>query len=117
MCRGEINMARATWSGFLSFGLVSVPVGLYTATSDQTLHFNQLHKGTSNRIRYKKVDEATGEEVSSEDIVNGYDLGGGEYVVVGKDELKAAGSGRSELIEISDFVDLDQIDPMFFRQT
>ena len=55
-------MARSIWSGFLSFGLVSVPVGLYPATADQTVHFNQLHKGTSHRIRYKKVDEVTGEE-------------------------------------------------------
>ena len=65
-------MARATWSGFLSFGLVSVPVGLFSATADQTIHFNQLHKNTSNRVRYKKVDEETGEELSTEDIVNGY---------------------------------------------
>src|SRR6202453_1901189 len=108
-------MARAIWTGYLSFGLVNVPVGLYSATNDQTLHFNQLHKGTSNRIRYKKVDEATGEEVSSEEIVNGYDLGGGEYVVVTKDEMAEAAPGKSELIEIQDFVDLEDIDPIFFR--
>jgi DNA end-binding protein Ku len=110
-------MARATWSGFLSFGLVSVPVGLYTATADQTIHFNQLHKGTSNRIRYKKVDEETGEELSSEDIVNGYPLGGGEYVVVTREEMAEAAPGKSELIEIQDFVDLEEIDPIFFRQS
>ena len=86
-------MARATWSGFLSFGLVSVPVGLYTATADQTIHFNQLHKGTSNRVRYKKVDEDTGEELSTEDIVNGYPLGGGEYVVVTREEMAAPRPG------------------------
>jgi DNA end-binding protein Ku len=105
------------WSGFLSFGLVSVPVGLYTATADQTIHFNQLHKGTSNRIRYKKVDEVTGEEVANADIVNGFDLGGGEYVVVTREELKEVAPGKSETIEISDFVDLDRIDPVHFRQT
>jgi len=110
-------MARATWTGFLSFGLVSVPVGLYAATVDQTVHFNQLRKGTSHRIRYKKVDEVTGEEVASADIVNGYDLGDGEFVVVSREELKEAAPGRSETIEISDFVDLDRIDPTFFRQT
>ena len=110
-------MARATWSGFLSFGLVSVPVGLYTATTDQTIHFNQLHKGTSHRIRYKKVDEETGEELSSEDIVNGYPLGGGEYVVVTREEMAEAAPGKSELIEIQDFVDLEEIDPIFFRQS
>lgn len=110
-------MARAIWSGFLTFGLVSVPVGLYPATTDQTIHFHQLHRGTSNRIRYKKVDEATGQEVDAADIVNGYDVGGGEYVVVTKEELKDVAPGRSETIEISDFVDLDQIDPVYFRQT
>src|SRR5215467_11377989 len=102
-------MARAIWSGFLTFGLVSVPVGLYLATTDQTIHFHQLHRGTSNRIRYDEVDAA--------DIVNGYDVGGGEYVVVTKEELKDVAPGRSETIEISDFVDLDQIDPVYFRQT
>ena len=110
-------MARSIWSGFLSFGLVSVPVGLYPATADQTVHFNQLHKGTSHRIRYKKVDEVTGEEVPTADIVSGYDLGSGEYVVVTRDELKEAAPGKSETIEISDFVDLDEIDPVFFRTT
>src|ERR1700726_1064873 len=102
-------MPRSQWSGFLSFGLVSIPGGLYSATSDQTVHFNQLHKGTSNRIRYKKVDEATGEEVEAADIVNGYHLGGGEYVIVTKDELKNVAPGRSETMEITDFVDLDRI--------
>jgi DNA end-binding protein Ku len=110
-------MARSIWSGFLTFGLVSVPVGLYSATADQTIHFHQLHRGTSNRIRYKKVDEASGEEVDNADIVNGYDVGGGEYVVVTREELKDVAPGRSETIEISDFVDLDQIDPVFFRST
>jgi len=110
-------MARSIWSGFLSFGLVSVPVGLYPATADQTIHFNQLHTGTSHRIRYKKVDEVTGAEVPNSDIVSGYDLGGGEYVVVTREELKDVAPGKSETIEISDFVDLDQIDPVHFRQT
>lgn len=110
-------MARSVWSGFLSFGLVNVPVGLYSATRDQTLHFHQLHKGTSHRIRYKKVDEETGEEVDNDDIVSGYEVGDNEYVVLSKEELKEAAPGRSELIEITDFVDLDEIDAMYFRQT
>jgi len=110
-------MARAIWSGFLSFGLVSVPVGLYTATADQTTGFHQLHKGTLNRIRYRRVDEVTGEEVLLSDIVSGYDLGGGEYVVVSRDELREVAPGKSEQIEISDFVELERIDPVYFRQT
>jgi DNA end-binding protein Ku len=113
--RREISMARALWTGFVSFGLVSVPVGMFRATNDQTVHFNQIHKGTSHRIRYKKVDEVTGEEVPAEEIVNGYDPGDGEYVLVTKEELKDAAPGKSELIEISDFVDLSSIDPVYFR--
>jgi DNA end-binding protein Ku len=110
-------MARATWSGFLSFGLVSVPVGLFTATADQTIHFNQLHEGTSNRVRYKKTDEETGDELTTEEIVNGFPVGGGEYIVVTPEEMKAAAPGKSDLIEIQDFVDLSDIDPIFYRQT
>jgi DNA end-binding protein Ku len=110
-------MARATWSGFLSFGLVSIPVGLYTATTDQTVHFNQIHKGTSHRVRYRKVDEETGDELRAEDIVNGFPVGDGEYVVVTPEELKENAPGKSELIEIQDFVDLSDIDPKYFRQT
>jgi DNA end-binding protein Ku len=110
-------MARALWTGFVGFGLVSVPVGLFRATEDQTVHFNQIHKGTSHRIRYRKVDEVTGEEVRAEDIVNGYDPGDGEYVIVTKEELKDAAPGKSELIEISDFVDLASIDPIHYRSS
>jgi DNA end-binding protein Ku len=105
------------WTGFLSFGLVNVPVGLFSASTDQTVHFNQLHKGTSNRVRYKKVDEETGEELQADDIVNGYPVGDSEYIVVTRDELKEAAPGKSDTIEISDFVDLDEIDPVYFRQT
>jgi DNA end-binding protein Ku len=110
-------MARATWSGFLNFGLVSIPVGLFTATEDQTIHFNQLHKGTSNRIRYRKVDEETGKELTNDDIVNGFPLGGGEYVVVTHEDMAKAAPGKSELMEIQDFVELGDIDPIFFRQS
>jgi DNA end-binding protein Ku len=112
-----MTMARALWTGFVTFGLVSVPVGMFRATDDQTVHFNQLNKNTGNRIRYKKVDEVTGDEVSSSDIVNGHDMGDGEYVIVTKEELKDAAPGKSELMEISDFVDLAAIDPVYFRQS
>ena len=110
-------MARAAWSGFLSFGLVSIPVGLHSATSDQTIHFNQLHKGTSNRVRYKKIDEETEEELDADEIVSGFPLGDGEYVVVTPEELANTEPGRSQMMEILDFVDLADIDPIFFRQT
>lgn len=110
-------MARTIWKGSLSFGLVNVPVGVYPATQDKSIHFNQFEKGTSDRIRYKKVNERTGEEVESGDIVKGFDLGGGEYVMLTDEELAAAEPERSRQIEITDFVDLDDIDPVFYRTT
>jgi DNA end-binding protein Ku len=110
-------MPRTIWKGALSFGLVNVPIGLYPATSDKSIHFNQFEEGTSDRIRYKKVNERTGEEVSSDRIVKGFDLGGGEYVILTDEELSAAQPERSRQIEITDFVDLDAIDPVYYRTT
>jgi DNA end-binding protein Ku len=110
-------MARTIWKGSLNFGLVNVPVGLYPATQDKTIHFNQFEEGTSDRIRYKKVNERTGQEVDTGKIVKGVDLGGGEYVIMTDEELAAAAPEKSRLIEITDFVDLDKIDPVFFRTT
>ena len=111
------SMPRTIWKGALNFGLVNVPVGLYSATQDKTVHFNQFEEGTSDRIRYKKVNERTGVEVPAGRIVKGYDLGGGEYVLLTEEELDAAEPEKSKLIEITDFVDLDQIDPIFYRST
>src|SRR5271166_3976126 len=108
-------MARPIWTGSLSFGLVNVPIGLYSATEDRTIHFNQFHAGTSDRIRQKRVNERTGDEVPYEEVVKGYDLGGGEYVVLTPDELDSVEPERSRTIEIMDFVDLDKIDPVFFK--
>jgi DNA end-binding protein Ku len=110
-------MARAIWKGSLNFGLVNVPVGVYAATQDKTIHFNQFEEGTSDRIRYKKVNERTGQEVEAGKIVKGVDLGGGEYVIMSDEELAAAAPEKSRLIEITDFVDLEEIDPVFFRTT
>jgi len=110
-------MPRSVWKGALNFGLVNVPVGLYSATQDKTIHFNQFEEGTSDRIRYKKVNERTGQEVPAGRIVKGYDLGGGEYVLLTDEELESAEPTKSHLIEITDFVDLDQIDPIFYRAT
>jgi DNA end-binding protein Ku len=110
-------MPRALWSGVLAFGLVNVPVGLFSATSERAIRFNQINKATGNRVRYRKVDEATGEEVPASEIVSGYDTGDDEYVLVDKEELASVAPGRSELMEISDFVDLADIDPTFYRST
>ncbi|MFB7091570.1 Ku protein [Streptomyces sp. NPDC056296] len=110
-------MARAIWTGVITFGLVSVPVGLFTATQDHTVHFHQLQRGTSDRIRNRRVNERTGKEVGPGDIVKGYEVGEGEYVVVEPEELDEIAPGRSQTLEITDFVDLDRIAPVYFGRT
>ncbi|CAM2988183.1 Ku protein [Saccharomonospora xinjiangensis] len=110
-------MARAIWSGALNFGLVTVPVELYSATQDHTIHFRQFQRGTSDRIRYRRVNERTGEEVPYDEIVKGYDLGGDEYVIIEPEELDEIAPGRSRTIDIDAFVDLEEIDPIFFQKT
>jgi DNA end-binding protein Ku len=110
-------MARAIWSGYINFGLVSVPVGLYSATEEHEIDFHQFQKGTSDRIRYKRVNERTGREVPYEKIVKGHDVGGGEYVIVEPDELEDIAPGKSRSLEIDTFVDLDEIDPMHFQKS
>lgn len=110
-------MARAIWSGSISFGLVTVPVELYSATEDHTVHFRQFERGTSDRIRYRRVNERTGKEVDFNDIVKGYELGDGEYVLVEQSELDEIAPGRSRSIDIEAFVELDDIDPVYFQKT
>ncbi|GAA2150816.1 Ku protein [Kitasatospora kazusensis] len=110
-------MARPIWTGTLSFGLVTVPVGLYSATEDHSPHFRQLERGTSDRVRNLRVNERTGKEVGYGDIVKGYEVAEGEYVVFEPSELEELSPGRSRTIEISGFVQLEQVDPVFFDRT
>lgn len=110
-------MARPMWTGVLTFGLVSVPVALYTATQSHDVHFHQLQRGTSDRVRNKRVNERTGKEVNYADIVKGYEVTEGEYVIVEPDELEQISPGRSRTIDIAGFVDLSDVDPIFFDRT
>lgn len=110
-------MARAIWTGAISFGLVTVPVGLFTATEQKDVRFRQLQRGTGSRIRYRRVAEASGEEVDYEEIVKGYELGDGDYVVLTPEELEAVEPGRTRTIDVQDFVDLEEIDPVYFEKT
>ncbi|MFI6350351.1 Ku protein [Streptomyces sp. NPDC050560] len=109
-------MARPVWTGTLAFGLVSLPVGLYTATDSHTIRFHQMQRGTSDRVRNRRVNERTGKEVAPDDIVKGYDAGDA-YVVVEPEELRDVAPGRSQALEVSGFVDLDEIPPVFFDRT
>ena len=109
-------MPRAIWSGAISFGLVNVPVKLYTAVSPKDVRFNQLEEGTGARIRQKRVSAETGEEVPYERIVKGYEISPDRYVVVTPEELEALDPKATRSIEIQDFVDLDQIDPVHYER-
>jgi DNA end-binding protein Ku len=109
-------MPSAIWTGSISFGLVQVPVRLVGATKSRDVSFNQLEEGTGARIRYKKVSDATGEEVPPEKIKRGYEISKGRYVMIEPDELDVLRPKGSHAIEIEEFVDLDEIDPLYFEQ-
>jgi DNA end-binding protein Ku len=102
------------WTGSISFGLVTVPVKLTPAVKSRDVSFNQLEEGTGSRIRLRRVSEQTGEEVPMDRIVKGYEIEKGRYVVVEKSELDTLAPKASHTIEIEDFVDLDDIDPIYF---
>ncbi len=107
-------MPRAIWTGAISFGLVNVPVKLYSAVSRKTVRFHQLNGKTGNRIQQKRVDPSTGDEVAYEDIIKGYELSKDRYVVITPDELDAIEPERTRTIQIEDFVDLPDIDPIYY---
>ncbi len=107
-------MARAIWSGAISFGLVNVPVKLYSATSPKGVRFNQLSSKTGARIKQKRVDPTTDEEVPYEDIVKGYEITPDHYVVISNEELDALDPKATKTIDIEEFVDLAEIDPIYY---
>ncbi len=109
-------MARPIWTGSVAFGLVNVPVALYSATEDKTIHFNQFEAGTSDRIRYKRVNERTGDEVKLPDIVRGHKVANGDYVLITDEELEAVEPGRSRTIDITDFIEITEIDPIYYQR-
>jgi DNA end-binding protein Ku len=110
-------MARPVWTGTISFGLVNVPVKAYTAVRDHDVHFHQLEKGTGARIRNRKVSEKTGEEVEPDDIEMGYEVRKGRYVTFDRDELEDLRPASTRSIEVTDFVSIDDIDPIYFERT
>ncbi|MBC7645041.1 MAG: Ku protein [Thermoleophilia bacterium] len=107
-------MTRVQWSGAISFGLVNVPVKALTAVSRQQIRFHQLHDADGVRIQQKRICPADGEEVAYEHIVKGYEIAPDEYVMISPDELEALDPKASQLIEIEEFVALDEIDPIYF---
>ncbi|HET9691828.1 MAG TPA: Ku protein [Acidimicrobiales bacterium] len=110
-------MPRAIWSGSVSFGLVNVPVKLVTATSSKDVRFNMLHAPDGGRINQKRVCSVDGADVEWGDTVKGYDLGGGRYVVVEPEELAALDPEATRTIDIEEFVELSDIDPLYFEHS
>jgi DNA end-binding protein Ku len=102
------------WTGAISFGLVNVPVKLYTAVDRKAVRFNQLNSKTGSRIAQKRVDPTTGDEVPYEDIVKGYEIAPDRYVIIEPGDLESVQPKKTRMVEIEDFVDLAEIDPIYF---
>ena len=109
-------MPRPIWSGAISFGLVNVPVKVFSATSSKDVRFHQLDGKSKSRIKQKRVSVATGEEVPYEDLIKAYESAPDNYVTVTPEELEALDPKASKTIDIEDFVDLDQIDPVYYER-
>ena len=107
-------MPRSIWTGAISFGLVNVPVKLYSAVSKKTVRFHQLHEADGVRIQQKRVCPADGEEVPWDDIVKGYEISPDHYVVITNEELEALDPKKTRTIDIEEFVDLEDIDPLYY---
>src|SRR5262245_38357442 len=111
------EMARPVWSGTISFGLVNVPVKAYSAVHDHTVHFHQLEKDTGARIRYEKVSAKSGKPVPSDEIEKGFEVSKGHYVVVDDEEIADLRPRSTKAIDITDFVSLDEVDPVYYEHT
>src|SRR4029450_6671151 len=112
----KIVAPRAYWKGYLKLSLVSCPILLYPATSErEKISFHQINKNTGNRIKYRKVDAETGDEVESSDIIEGYEVGKGQYIEVNPEELEAIALESKRTIEIDEFVPKDQIDELYLN--
>ena len=110
-------MARAIWTGSISFGLVNVPVRMYSAIDEQDVRFHLLHEKDDSRIGYEKVCKKEGKPVPDDEIVKGYEVSEGKYVYVTDEDLEAAGGESYRSIDIEDFVDVDEVDPIYFERT
>jgi DNA end-binding protein Ku len=107
-------MARAIWSGTISFGLLNVPVRMYSAVARRSIALREIRESDSARIKHRRVAEGTDEEVPYEKIVKAYELSPGQYVPLGKDEMAALAPEKTRAIDVQDFVDIEEIDPMYF---
>ncbi|CAM9991337.1 unnamed protein product, partial [Phaeothamnion confervicola] len=107
-------MPRPVWSGTISFGLIAIPIKLFHAVSKKSVSFNQLDERTMSRIKLKKVSAEDGSDVPDESIVKGYEISKGRYILVDPDELEPFIPSATKTIELEEFVDLVEIDPVYF---
>lgn len=108
---------RSIWNGTIAFGLVNVPVKVFSATESKSIHFHEVHLSDGARIEHRRVCPKEGKEVPKDEIVKGYELSDGKFVELTKDEIAAAAGERSKLIDVEHFVDGEQIDPAFYDKT
>src|SRR4051795_8267924 len=107
-------MARAIWSGSISFGLLNVPVKLYSAVARRNIALREIRESDSARIKHRRVAEGTDEEVPYDEIIKAYEITPGQYVPLSKDEMASMAPEKTRAIDVQDFVDLEQIDPIYF---
>src|SRR5947209_5166223 len=110
-------MPRSIWNGTITFGLISVPIKVHSATESHTIHFHQVHSADGARIKQKRLCSKEGEEVPYKEVAMGYELRGGEYVMLSKDEINAAAGGKSHAIGLEQFVKREDVDPVFYNRS
>jgi DNA end-binding protein Ku len=109
--------ARSIWNGTITFGMVNVPIKLYTATESKTVHFHLVHARDGSRIENRRICSKEDKEVPYKEVVKGYEVSESKYVVLEDDEVKAAAGDRGKVIHLDEFVDVNEIDPVFFEKT
>lgn len=110
-------MARSIWNGTITFGMVNVPVKLYSATESKSIHFHEVHLRDGSRIEHRRICSKENKEVPYEEVVKGYEVSSGRYVVLENDEVKAAAGDRGKVVHIEEFVAAADIDPVFYEKT
>jgi DNA end-binding protein Ku len=108
---------RSIWNGTITFGLVNVPIKLYSATESKTVHFHEMHVRDGAQVEYRRFCSKEDKEVEYKDVVKGYEVSEGTYVVLEKDEVKAAAGDRGKVVHLTEFVPAEQIDPVFYEKT
>ena len=108
---------RSIWNGTVTFGLVNVPVKLYSAIESKTVHFSEVHARDGGEIEHRRICPKEDKQVDYDEIVKGYEVSSGKYVVLEKDEVKAAAGERGKVVHIEEFVEASDIDPVFYEKT